>query len=85
MIQLHCGVNQMKIGKSMGVLHSFVWNFVKYANMEGFHRDSHIYTSHSFPFNSYLKQLYICEHFCYNNGYGVIHAKAFKGRATVRS
>ena len=27
----------------MGVLHLFVWNYVKYANMEGFRRDSHIY------------------------------------------
>ena len=26
----------------MGVLHSFVWNYVKYAKMEGFYRDSHI-------------------------------------------
>ena len=42
MIQLHFEVKQLKILKTMGVLHSFVWNFVKYANMEGFHRDSHI-------------------------------------------
>ena len=40
MIQLHFGVKQLKIGKTMGVLHSFVWNYVKYANMEGFCRDS---------------------------------------------
>ena len=33
----------MKIGETMGVLHSFAWNYVKYANMEGFRRDSHIY------------------------------------------
>ena len=32
----------MKIGESIGVLISFTWNYVKYANMEGFHRDSHI-------------------------------------------
>ena len=44
MIQLHFGVNQMKIGESMGILHSFAQNYVKYANMEGFCRDmqSHI-------------------------------------------
>ena len=37
MIQLYFGVNQLKIGKPMGVLHSFVlWNHVKYANMEDF-------------------------------------------------
>ena len=27
----------------MGVIHSFVWNCVKYVNMEGFCRDSYIY------------------------------------------
>ena len=32
----------MKIGESMSVLHSFTWNYVKYANMEAFRRDSHI-------------------------------------------
>ena len=42
MIQVHFGVKQLKIGKTMGVLYSFAWNYVKYANMEGFHRDSHI-------------------------------------------
>ena len=42
MIQLHFGVKQMKIGESMGILHSFAWNCVKYANMEGYRRDSHI-------------------------------------------
>ena len=42
MIKLHFGVKQMKIGESMDVLHSFTWNYVKYANMEGFCRDSHI-------------------------------------------
>ena len=31
----------MKIGETMGVLHSFAWNYVKYANMEDFRRDSH--------------------------------------------
>ena len=36
MIQLHCGVKQLKIGKTMSVLH------VNYTNMEGFHRDSYI-------------------------------------------
>ena len=39
MIQLHFGVKQLKIGKTMGALHSFVWNYVKYTNMEGFCRD----------------------------------------------
>ena len=28
------GVQQLKIGKTVCVLHSFVWNYVKYANME---------------------------------------------------
>ena len=43
MIQLHFNENQLNIGKSMGVLHLFVWNYVNYANMEGFRRDSHNY------------------------------------------
>ena len=43
MIQLHCDVKQLKIGKTMSVLQSFLWNYVKYANMEGFRRDSHKY------------------------------------------
>ena len=43
MIQLHFDVNQLNIGKSMGVLHLFAWNYVNYANMEGFRRDSHNY------------------------------------------
>ena len=42
MIQLHFDVNQLNIGKNMGVLHLFAWNYVNYANMEGFRRDSHI-------------------------------------------
>ena len=42
MNQLHFDVNQLNIIKSMGVLHLFAWNYVNYANMEGFHRDSHI-------------------------------------------
>ena len=42
MIQLHFDVNQLNIGKSTGVLHLFAWNYVSYANMEGFRRDSHI-------------------------------------------
>ena len=41
MIQLHFGVKQLKIGKTMGVLDSSAWNYVKYANMEGFCRDIH--------------------------------------------
>ena len=45
MIQLNFGVKQVKLDQSMGVLQSFAWNYVKYANMEGFHRDSH-----KFPF-----------------------------------
>ena len=42
MNQLHFGVKQLKIGKTRGVLDSFVYNHVKYANIEGFHRDDHI-------------------------------------------
>ena len=42
MIQLHFDVNQLNIGNSTGVLHLFAWNYVNYANMEGFRRDSHI-------------------------------------------
>ena len=42
MIQLHFDVNQLNIDKSMSVLHLFPWNYVNYANMEGFRRDSHI-------------------------------------------
>ena len=42
MIQLHFGAKQTKLGKSMDVLHSFAWNYVKYTNMVGFCRDSHI-------------------------------------------
>ena len=50
MTQLHFDVNQLNIGESMGVLHLFVWNYVNYANMEGFRRDSHIltYTLHAY-------------------------------------
>ena len=39
MIQLHFDVNQLNIGKSTGGLHLFAWNYINYANMEGF---SHI-------------------------------------------
>ena len=42
MIQLHFGIKQLKIGKTMGVLCLLLWNYVNYANMEGFCRDSHI-------------------------------------------
>ena len=42
MNRLHFGVKQLKNGN---VLHSFAWNHVKYANMEGFHRDIHNYYS----------------------------------------
>ena len=38
----------MKIAETMGVLHSFTWNYVRYANMEGFCRDSHIYNKKNF-------------------------------------
>ena len=41
MIQLHFGVIHSKIGKSIGVLCLVTWNYVNYANMEGFRRDSH--------------------------------------------
>ena len=43
MIQLHFDENQLNIGKSTGVLHLFAWNYINYANMESFRRDSHIY------------------------------------------
>ena len=43
MIWLHFGIKQMEIDKTMDALHPFAWNYVKYANMEGFCRDSHIY------------------------------------------
>ena len=46
MIQLHFDVNQLNLDKSMGVLHLFPWNYVNYANMEGFRRDSHILYMH---------------------------------------
>ena len=36
MIRLHFGVKQLTISKTMVVAHSFAWNYVKYANMEGF-------------------------------------------------
>ena len=45
MIQLQFSIKQMnmhRIKLCMGALHSFVWTYVKYANMEGFRRDSHI-------------------------------------------
>ena len=45
MIQLHFNVKQLNIGKSTGVLHLFEWNYINYANMEGFRRDSHINTN----------------------------------------
>ena len=35
----------MKMGETIGILHSLALTYVKYANMEGFHRDSHIYYS----------------------------------------
>ena len=40
MIQLQFDVKQLNKGKTMGVLHPFVWNYIKYTNMEGFCRDS---------------------------------------------
>ena len=40
LVTLWCKAN--KIAESMGVLQSFVQNYVKYANMEGFCKDSHI-------------------------------------------
>ena len=36
-------VKQLRIAKTMGVLHCFLWNSVNYANMEGFCRDSYNY------------------------------------------
>ena len=35
------GVKQIKIAESMGVLQTFVQNYLKYTNMEGFCRDNH--------------------------------------------
>ena len=40
MIKIHFGIKQIKIGESMGVIHTFAWNYVKYVNMEGFRRHS---------------------------------------------
>ena len=45
MIQLHFGTKYLKIGKTMGDIRSFVWNHAKYANLEGFHRDSYKYVA----------------------------------------
>ena len=42
MIQLHFCAKQLKIDKTMGVLHSFVQNYVKYSNTEDFRKNSHI-------------------------------------------
>ena len=56
MILQHFVAKQLKIGETMGVVHSFMWNFVKYAKMEGFRRDSHIlsanYTIKELPLHS---------------------------------
>ena len=41
MIQPHLDVKKLNIGKSIGELHLFAWNYVNYDNMEGFCRDSH--------------------------------------------
>ena len=41
MIQIKFCVKQLKIGKLVGVLHSFAWNYVKYTNMEGICKDGH--------------------------------------------
>ena len=42
MIQLYVNIKHLKMAKTMGILHAFVKNYVTYANMEGFRRDSHI-------------------------------------------
>ena len=43
MIQLHFDVEQLKIGKTMGVFICLCGTMhVKYANMEGFCKDNHI-------------------------------------------
>ena len=42
MIYLHFGVKQLKISESLDVFHLFAWSCIKYVNMEGFRRDSHI-------------------------------------------
>ena len=40
-IELHFCIKQLRIDGCMGVLHLFVWNYVIWANMEGFLRDIH--------------------------------------------
>ena len=57
MIQLHFDVKQLKIGKTMGALHSFMWNYIKYANMEGFRRDSIMLIG---CYHSYNLSCYVC-------------------------
>ena len=42
----------------MGVLHSFAWNYVKYANIKGFHRDSHE-CKHRFKSNNNIRLYYV--------------------------
>ena len=59
MIQRHVGVKQKKIGETVGALHSFAWNYVKYANMEGFRWDSHIYV-----YNKLHSTLVHVQHLC---------------------
>ena len=44
-IKLHFAVKQMKLDECIGILHSLIYNYVKFANMEGFRRDSHICAS----------------------------------------
>ena len=58
MIQVHFGIKQSKIGKRIGVLCIFVWNYVNYANMESFCRDSHIlYLKHHAYETSWIRNL----------------------------
>ena len=67
MIQLHFDAKQMKIGETVGVLHSITWNYTKYANMEGFHRDSHIWTTILQPPCKVVTILQVCEHLVWNS------------------
>ena len=57
---VHCGVKQLRIGKSIGILQSSVWNCVKYVNLEGSHRDSHIHLNYVgvASYNSEYEQFY---------------------------
>ena len=54
MIQLHFVVKKLKVGKSMGVLHLFVLNYVKYANTEGLYKGSYLMYTQATQANSLI-------------------------------